>query len=104
MRFAEARDRKDVRGKFTPFSCLSSSVGTPPPSSFVLRLILGLTHRQSRSAYTGLFRQRLLGRDCASLSGHLGSWMPPKAKYIPKCYSINVKQPGVRLSNMKVHQ
>src|SRR5712692_8737433 len=93
------RQAKDVRGggrsgKFTPFSCLSS-VGTPPPSSFVLRPILGLTHRQSQSAYTGLFRQRLLGRDCASLSGHLGSWMPPKAKYIPECYSINVKQPSV---------
>ncbi len=86
-------------GKFTPFSCLSS-VGTPPPSSFALRLILGLTHRQSLSAYTGLFRQRLLGRDCASLSGHLVSWMTPKAKYIPECYSINVKQPGVRLSNI----
>ena len=100
MRFAEARDRKNVRGggrsgKFTPFSCLSSG-GTPPPSSFALRLILGLTHRQSLSAYTGLFRQRLLGRDCASLSGHLGSRMSPKAKYILECYSINVKRPVVR--------
>src|SRR5216684_8521037 len=98
------RQAKDVRGggrsgKFMPFSCLSS-VETLPPSSFVLRLILGLTHLQSLSAYTGLFRKRLLGRDCASLSGHLGSWMPPKAKYIPECYSINVKQPGVRLSNI----
>src|SRR5439155_12919087 len=78
-----------------PFSCLSS-VGTLPPSSFVLRLILGSTHRQSLSAYTGLFRQRLLGRDCASLSGHLGSRMSPKAKYILECYSINVKRPVVR--------
>src|SRR6266568_6255097 len=78
---------------FTPFSCLSS-VGTLPPSSFVLRLILDLIvdncYQLGRVAFGNGFSAEI----APVFPGIVGHDASQKRKEYSECYNTNVRQKG----------
>src|SRR5207237_10044147 len=78
---------------FTPFSCLSA-VGTPPPSSFVLRLILGLIRYNRYQPSWVCFGDGFSAEIAPVFPGIVGHDASQQRKEYSECYNTNVRQKG----------